>query len=91
MTLLGLTVIEELRARGFALQLFDGFTREPQLEGQVDVSIVGQRSPLQKVDSATWVFMDIPAGDYTISVQPGGGGPRKKKRRGAREGRPPGG
>ena len=47
MTSPGLVFSEEVRVRGFALQLFDGFTGKPQLEGPVTVGITGGKaSPL---------------------------------------------
>ena len=66
----GLTNRELRKARGFALQLFDGFTRQSKLVGQVAVSIANQKPPLEKSGSATFMFMNIPPGNYTVSVQP---------------------
>jgi hypothetical protein len=70
MTIAGLLYSEELTTRGFALQLFDGFTGQCQLEGEVAVSIAGRKPRYAKTDSATFVFLDLGAGAWTISVQP---------------------
>ncbi len=75
MTFPGLASSEEIRVRGFALQLYDGYTGASRLEGRVIVSIAGQRTPVAKVDSATFVFLNIAAGAYTISVQSGAATP----------------
>ena len=69
MTYPGLVFSEEISVPGFALQLYDGFTGEPQLQGQVTVSIAGQKPPVAKTDSATFVFLNIGPGAYSISVQ----------------------
>lgn len=69
MTSLGLTFSEELTAQGFALQLYDGFTGLPQLQGQVSVNIATQNPPIEKTDAATFLFLNIPAGTYSIAVQ----------------------
>jgi hypothetical protein len=69
MTYMKPAVTEELRVRGFALQLYDGFTGQPQLEGEMSVTIAGKRPPLEKTDSSTFVFIDIAPGDYSISVR----------------------
>jgi hypothetical protein len=71
MTFPGLVFSEEVRVRGFALQLFDGYTGAPRLEGQVIVSIAGRKPPVTKGDPAVFVFLNIAAGAYTISVRPG--------------------
>jgi hypothetical protein len=68
MTYPGLLFTESTTFSGFALQLYDGFTGLQQLEGKVVVSIAGLKSPLQKTDSATFVFLNIGAGTYSISV-----------------------
>jgi hypothetical protein len=70
MTFPGLVLLEQIAVRGFALQLIDGYTRAPELQGEVLVNIAGQRSPLKKVESATWVFLDIRPGGYAIAVTP---------------------
>lgn len=75
MTFPGLAYSEEVRVRGFALQLFDGYTGASQLEGQVIVSIAGQRLPVANGDAATFVFLNIAAGAYTISVRAGAATP----------------
>jgi len=69
MTFPGLIFSEQITVKGFALQLYDGFTGEPQLQGQVLVSIVGQKPPIAKTASATFVFLNIGPGAYSISVQ----------------------
>ena len=69
MTFPGLVSSEEIRVRGFALQLYDGFTGQPRLEGRVAVNIAGQKPPFAKTDSATFVFLNIGPGAYSISVQ----------------------
>ncbi|HEX3151511.1 MAG TPA: hypothetical protein VHR66_25765 [Gemmataceae bacterium] len=66
----GLVFSEELTATGFALQLFDGYSGLRILEGQVSVAIAGRKPPLRKSDSAAFVFLDIEAGSYSISVTP---------------------
>jgi hypothetical protein len=71
MTSPGLVFSEEVRVRGFALQLFDGFTGESQLEGPVTVTIAGRKPPVAKRDSATFVFLGIGAGAYSIAVRAG--------------------
>ncbi len=70
MTYPGLAFSEELSVRGFALQLYDGFTGRQRLEGEVTISIAGQRAPLEKTDSSTCVFIDIVPGAYSIAVRP---------------------
>lgn len=68
MTYPGLLFTESTTISGFALQLYDGFTGQEHLEGQVVVSIAGLKPPFQKTDSATFVFLNIGAGTYSISV-----------------------
>jgi hypothetical protein len=70
MTFPGLPFSEELTVRGFALQLFDGFTGESRLQGEVAVSIAGRKPPLEKADSATFVFPNLGPGAWSIAVQP---------------------
>jgi hypothetical protein len=70
MTIPGLVLLENIAVRGFALQLFDGYTRASELQGDVAVTIAGQRSPLKKTESATWVFLDIRPGAHAIVVLP---------------------
>ncbi len=70
MTISGLRHPELLQTKGFALQLFDGFSGESQLEGELAVSILGRKPPFEKPDSATFVFLDLDAGLWTISVLP---------------------
>jgi hypothetical protein len=70
MTFPGLTFSEELTAQGFALQLYDGFTGLPELQGLVSVNIANQAPPIEKTDTATFVFLNIRPGAYSIVVQP---------------------
>jgi hypothetical protein len=56
---------------GFTVQLLDGFTGDPELLGQVNVTIAGRKPPIEKSNSARFVFLNIGAGNYTISVGSG--------------------
>jgi hypothetical protein len=69
MTSLGIVISETIALTGFAVQLYDGFTGQQQLAGQVIVSIAGLKPPVAKTDSATFVFLNITPGTYSISVQ----------------------
>jgi hypothetical protein len=75
MTSPGFRSLDEIKVRGFALQLFDGFTKEGQLHGQVAVTITGRPNPVPKTDWATFVFLDIPPGVYAIAVAPASDAP----------------
>jgi len=69
MTPVGLTFSEELTTQGFALLLYDGFTGFPRLQGEVSANVAGQRPPVEKTDPATFLFLNIPPGSYSIAVQ----------------------
>jgi hypothetical protein len=55
-------------ALSLALQLFDAFTGESTVYGSLDVSIAGQPAPTQMPGQSAFLFYDLPAGTYTISV-----------------------
>ena len=69
MSILNLRHPEVLNSRSFVLQLFDGYTGLPHLEGVVEVRIAGVQPPFEKSDAATFVFFDMKAGNWPIFVR----------------------
>src|SRR5262245_20026600 len=74
MPLFKTTNLDRLQLKlAFALLLRDPFTRSPTLLGKIKVSFAGQPEvapfvPFQKPSEATFLFFDLPAGDYTLRV-----------------------
>lgn len=60
---------EQLTTEGFGLNLYDGFTGEPQLQGEVAVSIGKMKAAVEKSFPAMFVFPNLPSGSYVISVE----------------------
>jgi hypothetical protein len=59
---------------GFALLLYDGFTRSQQLVGQITVRLkdkptIKPFTPFEKTAEATFLFFGLPPGDYTVQVR----------------------
>jgi hypothetical protein len=71
-TQLNYVQLETITTRGFAVQLFDGYTNEPQLQCPVMVTMTGYTKnkgvPFQQTDSSTFVFFDLNPGQYAVSV-----------------------
>jgi len=65
---------------GFAFLLMDGFTRTPQLLGKTTVCFSGKPNskpflPLHKSPGATFLFFDLPPGNYTVVIHDDKGPP----------------
>jgi hypothetical protein len=69
MTFPDLRFSEQLTTQGFGLNLYDGFTGEPQLQGEVMVSIGKKKAAVEKSFPAMFVFPNLPPGSYSISVE----------------------
>ena len=53
----------------FVLQLHDGFTGEPHLEGDVTVEVANREVARAKPDRAQFLFFTLPSGPYSLTVQ----------------------
>ncbi len=59
----------QILAVTFVLQLYDGFTGEPELAGNVTAEVSGRERGWRKPDRGQFAFFRLPAGNHVVQVR----------------------